>query len=115
VKRSLGEEGFVREAATGRSLTLDQLLAEAAATLADVNRRSAAPPAPSPAGAIGLSRREREVLALIVAGHSDRDLAVALFISPRTASNHVGNILAKLEVDTRGEAAVRAVRLDLAD
>jgi class 3 adenylate cyclase/DNA-binding CsgD family transcriptional regulator len=60
-----------------------------------------------------LSPREREVLRLLVAGRSDREIAEQLFISPRTASKHVGNILAKLEVASRGEAAVRAVQDEL--
>jgi DNA-binding CsgD family transcriptional regulator len=58
----------------------------------------------------GLSSREFEVLQLLVASQSDREIAETLFISPRTASKHVGAILAKLEVTSRGEAAVLAVR-----
>jgi class 3 adenylate cyclase/DNA-binding CsgD family transcriptional regulator len=60
-----------------------------------------------------LSPREREVLRLLVAGRSDREIAERLFISSRTASKHVGNILAKLDVGSRAEAAVRAVQDDL--
>jgi DNA-binding CsgD family transcriptional regulator len=60
-----------------------------------------------------LSPREREVLRLLVAGRSDREIAERLFISSRTASKHVGNILAKLGVGSRAEAAVRAVQEDL--
>jgi DNA-binding NarL/FixJ family response regulator len=62
------------------------------------------------AAVAGLTPRELEVLRLLVAGCSDREIGEALFISPRTASKHVASILAKLEVGTRGEAAVRAVR-----
>ncbi len=57
-----------------------------------------------------LSEREREVLRLIVTGLSDREIGDTLFISPRTASKHVGNILNKLGVDSRSEAAVFALR-----
>jgi pimeloyl-ACP methyl ester carboxylesterase/DNA-binding CsgD family transcriptional regulator len=60
-----------------------------------------------------LSPREQEVLRLLVVGCSDREIAERLFISSRTASKHVGNILAKLEVGSRGEAAVRAVQDEL--
>jgi DNA-binding CsgD family transcriptional regulator len=60
-----------------------------------------------------LTRREREVLPLIVAGSTDRDIASSLFISERTASKHVSMILQKLEAVSRGDAAVRAVRLGL--
>ncbi|MFE1784743.1 AAA family ATPase [Streptomyces sp. NPDC059506] len=72
------------------------------------------PPAPrDPALELGLTRREREVLRLVAAGRSNRAIAEALFISPKTASVHVSNILAKLEVSSRGEAAAVAHRLRL--
>jgi DNA-binding CsgD family transcriptional regulator len=53
----------------------------------------------------GLSRRQREVLTLIAAGHSDTQIASELFISPRTVSHHVAAILAKLGVENRTRAA----------
>ncbi len=55
----------------------------------------------------GLSRREREVLTLIAAGHSDADIATKLSISPKTVGHHVGAILAKLGVDNRTQAAAQ--------
>jgi DNA-binding NarL/FixJ family response regulator len=58
----------------------------------------------------GLSSREIEVLRLIADGMSDRAIAERLFISPRTVGSHVSNILTKLNVTTRAEAAVVAVR-----
>jgi DNA-binding CsgD family transcriptional regulator len=61
----------------------------------------------------GLTRRERDVLALVAAGRSNRQIAEELFISPKTASVHVSNILAKLEVSGRGEAAALAHRLGM--
>ena len=66
-----------------------------------------------PLSSAGITRREREVLDLIVAGRTDRDIATALFISERTASKHVSKILQKLDAVSRGDAAVRAVRLGL--
>jgi ATP/maltotriose-dependent transcriptional regulator MalT len=76
---------------------------------------AAAPAAgpPTPAAQLGLTRREAEVLALVAAGRSNRQIAQALFISPRTASVHVSNILAKLGVSGRVEAATIAHRLGL--
>jgi DNA-binding CsgD family transcriptional regulator/class 3 adenylate cyclase len=65
------------------------------------------------AEAADLSPREQEVLRLLVVGCSDREIAEQLFISSRTASKHVGNILAKLDVGSRSEAAVRAVQDEL--
>jgi DNA-binding CsgD family transcriptional regulator/tetratricopeptide (TPR) repeat protein len=53
----------------------------------------------------GLTDREREVLLLVAAGHSNPEIAKALFISAKTASVHVSNILAKLGVSGRVEAA----------
>ena len=59
----------------------------------------------------GLSPREREVLSLVAIGRSNRQIAEQLYISPKTASVHVSNILAKLGVSSRGEAAAVAHRL----
>ncbi len=71
-------------------------------------------PAPAdPAGSLGLTGRERDVLRLVSAGRTNRQIAEALFISPKTASVHVSNILAKLDVSGRGEAAAVAHRLGL--
>ena len=71
--------------------------------------RAAAP------GQLGLTGREFEVLRLVAAGQSNRDIAATLFISPKTASVHVSNILAKLGAATRTEAAAKALALRLFD
>jgi DNA-binding CsgD family transcriptional regulator/tetratricopeptide (TPR) repeat protein len=63
----------------------------------------------------GLTPRELEVLRLVAAGRGNRDIAAELFISHRTASVHVSNILGKLGVSSRGEAAAAAHRLHLFD
>jgi DNA-binding NarL/FixJ family response regulator len=57
---------------------------------------------------LGLTDREFEVLRLVAAGRSNREIAAELFISAKTASVHVSNILAKLGAASRGEAAARA-------
>jgi DNA-binding CsgD family transcriptional regulator len=59
----------------------------------------------------GLTSRELEVLRLVAVGQSNREIAAALVISPKTASVHVSNILAKLGAATRTEAAVKALQL----
>lgn len=61
-------------------------------------------------GAVTLTPREREVLALIADGRSNQQIATALVVSERTARTHVSNILAKLGVASRTQAALWAVR-----
>ncbi|MGW5690331.1 helix-turn-helix domain-containing protein, partial [Streptomyces asiaticus] len=68
-----------------------------------------------PAEELGLTPRERDVLRLVADGRSNRQIAEELFISPKTASVHVSNILAKLGVSGRAEAAAVAHRLRLVD
>jgi len=67
------------------------------------------------AGELGLTPRELEVLRLVADGRSNSQVAEALFISAKTASVHVSNILAKLGVASRVEAAAVAHRLALFD
>jgi DNA-binding CsgD family transcriptional regulator len=94
---------------------LDDLLAlarRARVALDEGRPAEAAEPAAVP---FGLTGREREVLALVAAGRTNGQIAGALFISPKTASVHVSNILAKLGVTGRVEAAAVAHRLGLAE
>ncbi len=62
---------------------------------------------------LGLTRRELEVLPLVAAGHTNKRIGELLFISENTAGVHVSNILGKLGVATRTEAAAIAARLGL--
>jgi DNA-binding CsgD family transcriptional regulator len=66
-----------------------------------------------PAEPFALTAREHEVLVRVAAGYTNRRIAEEPFISPKTASVHVSNILAKLGVASRGEAAALAHRLRL--
>jgi DNA-binding NarL/FixJ family response regulator len=59
---------------------------------------------------VSLSKREREVLRLVVEGRSNEKIGERLSIEPGTARNHVSNVLVKLGVKNRVQAAVRAVR-----
>ncbi|MFJ3308112.1 AAA family ATPase [Streptomyces sp. NPDC086549] len=92
-------------------------LADSAALLAQRARlplTCAARQAPAdPVEALGLTSRERDVLRLVSVGRTNRQIAEELFISPKTASVHVSNILGKLGVSGRGEAAAVAHRLGL--
>ncbi|MCP2307690.1 helix-turn-helix transcriptional regulator [Kitasatospora paracochleata] len=72
----------------------------------------AAEPVPA-VEAFGLTPRETDVLRLLALGRTNRQIAEELYISPKTASVHVSNILAKLAVGGRGEAAALAHRLRL--
>ncbi|HEU0242826.1 MAG TPA: LuxR C-terminal-related transcriptional regulator [Candidatus Limnocylindrales bacterium] len=106
---------------------VDELLDEPAPPSATRLPPAASPPLAEaqPAGAqgrgaggpggdsFGLSKRELEVLALISQGRTNREIGDRLFISQKTVGVHVGNILAKLGVSGRVEAAAVAIRLGL--
>lgn len=98
-------------AALGAAPLLDTI-----AAIARRSRLSAEPPPPTIMAktsieALGLTPREGEVLALIADGRTNRELGEALFISEKTASVHVSNILRKLGVTSRVDAAAIAQRL----
>jgi len=73
------------------------------------------PSEPREGDSFGLSPRERDVLALIARGRTNREIGTELFISERTVGVHVGRVLAKLAVSGRVEAAAVAIRLGLAN
>jgi predicted ATPase/DNA-binding CsgD family transcriptional regulator len=102
-REALGAEGFAAAWADGYAHP-ERTVAEALAMPAPTppSNRTAATPA-------GLSTRELDVLRLLVAGRSDREIADALFISRRTAQGHVARIFAKLGVHTRTAAATAAI------
>jgi DNA-binding NarL/FixJ family response regulator len=90
--------------AAGRSLPHDEAIAEALATSpVEVVNQSAA-------GAFILSRREREVAALIARGSSNAQIASELVISRGTVATHVNHILAKLGLASRAQVAVWAAQ-----
>jgi non-specific serine/threonine protein kinase len=103
-RRALGHDAFKATTAAGAALPLDDALDEAMAFLALITD-----PPPRTIKSI-LTPRELDVLRLLTAGRSNPQIADALFISPRTATTHVTNILAKLGVASRTEAAAKALR-----
>jgi non-specific serine/threonine protein kinase len=118
LSRSEDEEALNRGWARGLRMSLEEALAEASVEVA------AAPPeepkaVPQPTrdkkrrGRWDLTAREMDVLALLVEGHSDRQIADTLVLSPRTAMSHVASILGKLGVSSRTAAAIYAVRNEL--
>jgi DNA-binding NarL/FixJ family response regulator len=62
-----------------------------------------------------LSPREREILALLAEGRSQKQIAVALVISPKTVATHIQHLLSKLGVHSRAQAVALAYRLGLVD
>ena len=110
-RAALGEAGFAAAHAAGRGLGLEDWLAEADRIVAAAEERPR--PAAQPARPGGLTGRELDVLRLLVAGRTNREIADALFISPRTAQTHVQHIFDKLDVDSRAGAVAFALRHQL--
>jgi predicted ATPase/DNA-binding CsgD family transcriptional regulator len=119
----LSSDFFATAWDAGRALSLETVVAEAL-SLAE---NPVPPDMPGPASfnrkgdwvyanreVTDLSSREREVLRLIAAGHSNAEIAQVLSISPRTASTHAGHILRKLDLMTRAELIAFAHRRGLA-
>jgi len=105
-KLSLGDTSFAKTMASGQAMSLGEAIAEATAISPAQQRHLAK-------GNDTLSKRELEVLRLLTAGHTDREIASSLSISHRTVNAHVTQILTKLAVHSRVEAATMAVRRDL--
>jgi len=77
------------------------------------SRQGTRPTDASDAEDLGLTPREREVLRLVAQGYTNKQIAAELFISAKTAGAHVSNILSKMAVERRVEAATMAERLHL--
>ena len=80
----------------------------------DARAAAAAPAPPEAPDPFGLTPRERQVLALVTRGATNREIGRELFMSEKTASVHVSRILGKLDVRSRTQAATVAHRLGLA-
>jgi excisionase family DNA binding protein len=109
-RRTLGAELTQIASASGGAQPIDAAIAEAFGFLTDTIQAGAVDTAPAPAATFGLSPRELEVLRLLARRLTDREIADALSISPRTTMHHVSHILDKLGVPTRRDAAVWATR-----
>lgn len=106
-RAALPASAFAAAWAEGQALSLHQAAAQA---IAETTRMETKGFGHAPAAPFGLSRREMEVLRLLVAGQSNPAIASALYIGPRTAQSHVASILHKLQVSNRTEAAAVAMR-----
>jgi non-specific serine/threonine protein kinase len=100
-RENLGGEAFEAAYRAGE----EQPLEDAAAQVLGEPTEEAAPPTPT-RDQFGLTRRERDVAALVAEGLSNRDIAARLVISQRTAETHVQNMLAKTGFSTRSQLAV---------
>jgi predicted ATPase/DNA-binding CsgD family transcriptional regulator len=133
-RQELTEATWLAESAAGRALPTDLALAEAERVLTAASTGEPLDPLPQTtpdalsgstqqttepvtaasstgrAPGFDLTRREREILALLCQRLTDPEIAAQLFISPRTASSHVANVLAKLGAANRREAAGIAVQ-----
>jgi non-specific serine/threonine protein kinase len=107
----VGQPSWQASWSAGHDQPLDALI-NTAMTLQDQPATGPERPAPEQGR---LTRREREVIALIARGYSNRAIAEALVIAERTAEIHVGNILGKLGFTSRARAAAYAVAHGLAD
>jgi DNA-binding NarL/FixJ family response regulator len=96
----------IEAAAVGESLVSPSI---ASKVLQQVRARAASPEAAETVRA-ELSQRELEVLKLIASGRDNAMIAAELHISPKTVKNHISNILMKLQIENRIQAAVYAVR-----
>jgi predicted ATPase/DNA-binding CsgD family transcriptional regulator len=103
-RRSLTTTAFAEAWAAGQALSPEQAAAEALA-LTEETAVVSRPHAP-----FNLTKRELEVLGLLCQHLTDAEIAARLFLSPRTASNHVASVLGKLGVENRREAIAFATR-----
>ena len=108
LRDELGVDGFAAARDAGRGLALGAAVAEASVLGTAPPASPAVPAHAASAGPGGLSPRELEVLRRLVAGGSNREIADALFISPRTVQTHLASIFAKLGVATRAAAVASA-------
>lgn len=117
-------EGVARGEAALSGLIATRILEECARILPDtpgVEGTEPREPGREPAGARAaaevepLSEREIEILTLLAVGRSNQQIADALFITVGTVKSHLGNILAKLHLENRVQAAVYAVRQGLVE
>jgi two-component system NarL family response regulator len=101
----------IRAVHTGQSLISPTLASKLLTEFAAMVKRGDSAPVPNPR----LTPREMEVLRLVARGMNNRDIARDLFISENTVKNHVRNMLEKLQLHSRMEAVVYAVREKLLD
>jgi DNA-binding CsgD family transcriptional regulator len=122
MRRTLGDERFAAEQEAGRRLSMDEIITEALAieVPAETSETQAAAMSPPDSGRAiprfpdGLSAREAEVLRLMAAGASTREIADRLVISTHTVERHITHVYQKTGCRNRAEATAYAHRHGLA-
>ena len=109
-RRMLDEGAFTRAWEAGQSLTLDDVVVDAMTFIRDLAAEPATPAVRAETAPAGLSAREVEVLQLLAAGMTNREIAERLFLSEHTIRAHLRRIYPKLDVTTRTEAVRFAVK-----
>jgi non-specific serine/threonine protein kinase len=109
ISSRLGEHTFTNEWATGRATPFDEAARYALRSASDAREPTVTPGAQTHAP---LTRREREVVALVARGLTNRQVADRLLVAPRTIETHLEHVFAKLGVQTRAEVAAWAARAD---
>jgi DNA-binding CsgD family transcriptional regulator/tetratricopeptide (TPR) repeat protein len=109
-RAQIGEAAFTAAWEAGTALPQERAIAEGLELAREVAGMAATTTDPGRSPFFGLSRRETDVLRLIVEGLSNPEIAAILFISHKTVRNHVTSILAKLGVESRTAAATFALR-----
>jgi DNA-binding NarL/FixJ family response regulator len=112
-RQTLGEADFATAWAEGRVIPPSELLAAARAALGALAEPELSTRRSMPARHALLTAREQEVLRLVAEGRSDREIGTILYIGTRTVEYHVANIIGKLSVANRRDAAATAARLGL--
>ena len=112
VRAALEEMTVAAKAAVAGARAIVEVMDAAVAVLEVAERASAFESTSDGATRLGgvLSPREREVLALVAEGRSNKAIAAALFVSPNTIKTHIASLMNKLHADSRAQLAAIAAR-----
>jgi predicted ATPase/DNA-binding CsgD family transcriptional regulator len=109
-RAALSDDQFQAAWTTGQMQSREVSITRALSVAESADANAAQPSTPAPEVLAGLTPRELDVLRLIAAGYSDREMAAELFLSPRTVSVHVSNIFGKLGLHSRAAVTAHAIR-----
>jgi DNA-binding CsgD family transcriptional regulator len=110
LRATMAGDSYAAAWTAGHGMPLAEAVAVAMNVLAVIDAADSLPIAPQLAANHDLSPRELEVLRLIAIGQSNREIAEALYLSPRTVERHIANVYLKIDVHSRAEATAYAQR-----